>query len=228
MVNTKVNNPKTKTGATPVVHHTSEPPAPFNIPPFAKAGGSTIHSKEVPKVKKDVIQFRDPVGRVYLKIDTQLIKGGKMPDKKQTTKKAAPVKKAEVKTATPKPEPTVVVEVLDFKNPQMLEQLYVKQGKSAGEIARQFNVSRGVVLHHMRKAGITITTRKATKPGAKSQYKNPTWLRKAIEAGKTVYQIAKDQGVSYTSVRMQAIKLQPMPVGNKATAKKTNKQAAKK
>lgn len=113
-----------------------------------------------------------------------------------------------------------MVDAPEYKNPMILENLYVKEGKSAGAIARQYGVSRGVVLHHMRKAGITITTRKTAKAGAKSNYKNATWLRKALEAGKSVYQIAKDQGVSYTSVRMQALKLSPAPVGNKATPKK--------
>lgn len=177
-------------------------------------------NKKVNKPKA-TIQFRDPVGRVYLEIDKKLLKGGKMPTTKKT-KKAAPVKKAEVKTATKTTEGECggVLEMPGFKNPQILEDLYVKQGMSAGEIARQFNVSRGVVLNHMRKAGITITTRKATKPGAKTQYKNPTWLRKAIEAGKSVYQIAKEQGVSYTSVRVQALKLGAVPVSNKAPEKK--------
>ena len=133
------------------------------------------------------------------------------------TKKAAVKKTA--KTAT-KTAPTVVVDVADHKNPQVLRQLYEVEKMSAGAIARQFSVSRGVVLHHMRKVGITITTRKTAKAGAKSQYKNPTWLRKALEAGKSVYQIAKDQGVSYTSVRMQALKLSPVPTGNKETPKK--------
>lgn len=51
-----------------------------------------------------------------------------MPVKKQTTKKAA-VKKI-AKTAT-KTEPTVVVEVPDFKNPQVLRQLYeVESGET--------------------------------------------------------------------------------------------------
>jgi DNA-binding CsgD family transcriptional regulator len=166
---------------------------------------------------KATIQFADPTGQVYLEIDKQLIKGGNIPATTKT-KKAAVKKTA--KTATPKTEATVVVETPDFKNPMILEDLYVKQGMSAGAIARQYGVSRGIVLHHMRKAGITITTRKTAKAGAKSNYKNATWLRKALEAGKSVYQIAKDHGVSYTSVRMQAMKLQPMPAGAQATAKK--------
>jgi transposase len=164
---------------------------------------------------------------VYLEIDKQLIKGDESMSDSKTTKKAAPAKtkKAVAKTAT-KPSPTVVVDEVDHKNPQVLRQLYEVEKMSAGAIAKRFSVSRGVVLHHMRKAGITITTRKTAKAGAKSQYKNPTWLRKAIEAGKSVYQIAKDQGVSYTSVRMQALKLSPVPNGNKTPEKK--KATAKK
>ena len=176
---------------------------------------------------KATIQFRDPLGRVYLEIDKQLIKGDESMSDSKTTKKAAVKKTA--KTATPKP--TVVDETPDHKNPMILENLYVKQGMSAGQIAKQFGVSRGVVLHHMRKAGITITTRKTTKAGAKSQYRNPTWLRKAIESGKSVYQIAKDQGVSYTSVRVQALKLSPAVNGNKKASPKkktTTKPTAKK
>ncbi len=167
---------------------------------------------------KATIQFTDPTGHVYLEIYTQLIKGDENMSSVKTTKKV--VAKKTTKTATPKIAATVVVEKPDHTNPMILEDLYVKQGLSAGAIARQFGVSRAVVLHHMRKCGIKITTRKTAKPGAKSDYKKPTWLRKALEAGQSVYQIAKDQGVSYTSVRMQALKLQPMPVGNKAPEKK--------
>jgi transposase len=116
--------------------------------------------------------------------------------------------------------------VPDFKNPQVLRQLYEVEKMSAGQIAKRFNVSRGVVLHWMRKAGIEIVTRKSRKPGSKTNYKNPTWLRKAIEAGQSIYSIAKSQGISYTSVRMQMLKLSPTPVGNKAPEKK--KATAKK
>jgi transposase len=178
------------------------------------------------KKTNKTVSFTHPTGHTYLVIDKQLIKGGKnMPTASTKTKKAAPAKKkAAAKTATPKPDTKGecggVVAVPEYKNPQVLEDLYVKQGMSAGQIAKQYGVSRGVILHHMRKAGITITTRKTAKPGAKSNYKNATWLRKALEAGKSVYSIAKEQGVSYTSVRMQALKLDPVPAGNKAPEKK--------
>ena len=114
----------------------------------------------------------------------------------------------------------------EYKNPMILEDMYTKQKMSAGAIARQYGVSRSVILHHMRRANIQITTRKVKSPDAKSNYRNPTWLRKAIEAGKSVYQIAKDQGGSYTSIGMQAMKLDPVPASNKATPKK--KATAKK
>ena len=179
---------------------------------------------------KATIQFRDPLGHVFLEIDTQLIKGGTMPATK-TTKKV--VAKKTTKTATKtKPETEmqcggVVVESgAEYKNPMILETLYVKQKMSAGEIARQYGVSRAVILHHMKRNNIKITTRKTTKPGAKSDYKKPTWLRKALEAGQSVYAIAKDQGVSYGTVRMQALKLSPVVNGNKATPKKATAKKA--
>ncbi|MFC2142439.1 hypothetical protein ACFLR7_05850 [Acidobacteriota bacterium] len=98
-----VNNPKTKTGATPVVHHTSGASGTHHLlPPFAKnAGGPTLSSQEVPQVKKDVIEFKDPTGHTYLVISKSILQGENMSESK-TTKKVAPVKtkKAEVKTAT--------------------------------------------------------------------------------------------------------------------------------
>jgi hypothetical protein len=153
-------------------------------------------NKMVNKIKSKAdatIQFRDPRGHVFLVVDKKLIKGDKMLTTKQTTKKVVAkktTKTATPKTATAKPKAECggVVSKPEYKNPMILENLYVKEGKSAGAIARQYGVSRGVVLHHMRNAGIEPTrTRKTRKEGSKTNYKNATWLRKAIEAGKSVY-----------------------------------------
>ena len=53
-------------------------------------------------MKKDYIEFKDPLGRVYLTVSKSLIKGKgeNMPETKQKTKKA--VVKKTTKTATPK------------------------------------------------------------------------------------------------------------------------------
>jgi hypothetical protein len=71
----------------------------------------------------------------------------------------------------------------NHRNPETLNQLYVKEGKSAGEISRMFNVSRAAVLFQLRKFSIPITTRKQKSADAKEDYKNASWLRKQISAG---------------------------------------------
>jgi DNA-binding CsgD family transcriptional regulator len=114
-----------------------------------------------------------------------------------TTKKQTKTKKEKQATVI---EPT-------HKNPEVLKQLYVDEKKSAGEISRIFKVSRGAVLAQLRKHGIKITTRKTRKPGSKDDYKKKAWLTSQLKKGISIFQIAKQQGVSYASVRNQAMKL---------------------
>jgi hypothetical protein len=103
-----------------------------------------------------------------------------------TTKKQTKTKKEKQATVV---EPT-------HKNPEVLKDLYQKQKMSAGQIAKMFKVSRATVLFQMRKHGIKITTRKTKSANAKEDYKKADWLRKQIS-----------QGVSYVTVRNQAMKL---------------------
>jgi hypothetical protein len=135
-----------------------------------------------------------------------------------TTKKQPKTKKEKQATVV---EPT-------HKNPDVLKDLYQKQKMSAGQIAKMFNVSRAAVLFQIRKHDIPITTRKTKSPDAKEDYKNKTWLKKQISAGKSVFAISKQQGVSYASVHRQAMKLVPAHIieeGKKV--RKAKKEKAK-
>lgn len=114
-----------------------------------------------------------------------------------TTKKQTKTKKEKQATVV---EPT-------HKNAEVLKDLYQKQKMSAGQIARMFNVSRAAVLFQMKKHGIQITTRKTKSADAKEDYKKKAWLTSQLKKGISIFQIAKQQGVSYTSVRNQALKL---------------------
>lgn len=116
------------------------------------------------------------------------------------------------------------------KNPEVLKQLYVDEKKSAGEISRIFKVSRGAVLAQLRKHGIKITTRKTRKPDAKSDYKKKGWLEAQLRKGISIFSIAKQQGVSYASVRNQALKLCDVYIieeGRKVHKQKKQKSKAK-
>lgn len=114
-----------------------------------------------------------------------------------TTKKQTKSKKEKQATVL---EPT-------HKDADVLKDLYQKQKMSAGQIAKMFKVSRSAVLFQMRKHDIPITTRKTKSAEAKEEYKKKAWLTAQLKKGVSIFQIAKQQGVSYTSVRNQALKL---------------------
>ena len=88
----------------------------------------------------------------------------------------------------------------------MLKDQYQKQKMSAGQIAKMFNVSRAAVLFQMRKHDIPITTRKIASKDADKRYREKTWLAKQLKSGKSIFQIEQDCKVSYSSVRLPAIK----------------------
>jgi len=106
---------------------------------------------------------------------------------------------------TKKEKQDTVVEA-SHKNPEVLKDLYQKQKMSAGQIAKMFNVSRAAVLFQMRKHNIPITTRKTASKDADKRYRDKEWLAKQLKSGKSIFQIAKDCKVSYSSVRLPAIK----------------------
>ncbi len=105
-----------------------------------------------------------------------------------------------------KEKPKVKKEVKPYHDKETLVRMYEKEGKSAGEIARMFNVSRAAVLFQMRKHNIPITTRKTAAKDADKRYRDKNWLSKHLKSGKSIFQIAKDCKVSYSSVRLPAIK----------------------
>ena len=105
-----------------------------------------------------------------------------------------------------KKEKQATVKQPSHKDPEVLKDLYQKQKMSAGQIAKMFNVSRAAVLFQMRKHDIPITTRKTASKDADKRYRDKTWLAKQLKSGKSIFQIAKDCKVSYSSVRLPAIK----------------------
>ena len=112
------------------------------------------------------------------------------------------------------------------KNLEVLKDLYQKQKMSAGQIAKMFNVSRAAVLFQMRKYNIPITTRKTKSADAKENYKDKKWLTAMLKKGTSIFAIAKEQGVSYASVRNQAMKLVPAHIideGRKVRKEKKQK-----
>ena len=79
---------------------------------------------------------------------------------------------------------------------------------SAGEIARKFDVSRGVILHFLKKFDVDVSkTRKTKSADAKEDYKNKTWLTNQLKKGISIFAIAKDQKVTYATVMNQTRKL---------------------
>lgn len=136
-----------------------------------------------------------------------------------TTKKQTKTKKEKQSTVV---EPT-------HKNLEVLKDLYQKQKISAGQIAKMFNVSRAAVLFQMRKHNIPITTRKTKSADAKEDYKNKTWLTAQLKKGISTFQIAKQQGVTYSSVHRQAMRLVPAHIieeGKKVRKAKKQKPKA--
>ena len=95
-----------------------------------------------------------------------------------------------------------------YQQKDIIVPMYQKDGMSAGEIARKFDVSRGVILHFLKKYDVDVSkTRKTKSADAKEDYKNKTWLTNQLKKGISIFQIAKDCKVTYATVMNQTRKL---------------------
>ena len=94
-----------------------------------------------------------------------------------------------------------------YKQEDIIVPMY-NDGMSAGEIARKFDVSRGVILHFLKKFDVDVSkSRKVKSPNAKEDYKKKTWLTNQLKKGISIFAIAKDCKVSYATAHNQAMKL---------------------
>lgn len=121
-----------------------------------------------------------------------------------------------------------------YQTKAWLEKNYPK--KSAGAIAKEQNVSRGVILRYLRKFDIPVTTRVSPKTGpahfkedANRSYRNKEWLKKQLDKGLTVNKIATDCKVGYMQVKHYCEKFGLLELVQQQRAKaKTEKKPAKK
>ena len=88
-----------------------------------------------------------------------------------------------------------------YHDKETLVRMYEKEGMSCGQIAKHFSVTRTAILIQMKKHNIDLSkTRKSASKDAKKNYQNKKWLETQLEKGATIFSIAKNQGVSYTTV----------------------------
>ena len=131
-------------------------------------------------------------------------KGGKMTEKK------------EEKTNT-KP----------YQNKTWLQKNYPK--RSAGQLAREQNVSRSVILYYLRKNGIKITTRVNPKTGpahlvkdANRSYRKKKWLEEQLKSGLSMYKISIICKVGFGNIKhyCEKFKLMALVEAQRAKVKK--------
>lgn len=110
------------------------------------------------------------------------------------------------KKQTKKQKQATVVQ--NYQNPEVLRDMYLKQGMSAGAIGRHFGVSRAMILYRLKKCGIDVSkTRKMKSPDASEKYKDKSWLTAQVKKSKSIFAIAKECKVSFASVSRQVYKL---------------------
>lgn len=120
--------------------------------------------------------------------------------KEKSMSKQNKIKKV-VEEKSTKEKPEVKKEVKLYHDKETLVRMYEKEGMSCGQIARHFSVTRTAILIQMKKHNIDLSkTRKSASKDAKKNYQDKKWLETQIEKGATILNIAKNQGVSYTTV----------------------------
>lgn len=115
-----------------------------------------------------------------------------MTEKKKTKKKPT-------KATKKKPEK----EIKSYQIESELKKMYPKM--SAGEIARKYGVSRGVILNQLKKFNIKIVTRTSPKAGQRRSdidrsFHKKEYLEKQLKEGLTIHAIAKECGCGYMQV----------------------------
>ncbi len=109
------------------------------------------------------------------------------------TKTKTPVKaKAKAKPTVKKVAKVKVVKTLKpYQVEKELRKMY--PAKSAGAIAREFGVSRGSVLHQLKKFGIKITTRTGPahlRKDTDRSFHEKAFLEKNLKEGLSIYKIS--------------------------------------